>query len=97
MQLRVLYLDDEPALCAIFFDEFSSEDIHVVTFTDPQKAIEAAIRNSHDIIFLDNRLPGINGDEVAKAMPPAVPKYLITGDSTVRTSYKFIEVLQPFL
>lgn len=42
MTLRVLYLDDEPLLCGIFSEEFSTAEIHVSTFSDPKVAIAAA-------------------------------------------------------
>ena len=93
MPLKVLYLDDEPFLCEIFSEEFSGEEIQVSTFTDPKEALDAARLNPPDIIFLDNRLPGTSGDEVAQAMGGLAPKYLITGDNVVNSTYKFTAVL----
>lgn len=92
MQLKILYLDDEEALCELFFDEFSSPDIQVMTFTDPKKAMEEARTTAPDLMFLDYRLPGTTGDEIAQSMPPQIPKYLITGDNDVKTTYKFVAI-----
>ena len=97
MLLKVLYLDDEPDLCEIFFDEFSSEEIQILTYTDFQKAIDSAKKNPPDVIFVDFRLPRTNGDLVAQAMPGQIPKYLITGEASPATDYKFAGVFgKPF-
>ena len=89
MPLKVYYLDDEEALCEIFVDFFASSNVEVTTFTDPSLALDAAKINPPDILFIDYRLPGTTGDEVAKSMAADIPKYLITGDISVRTEYKF--------
>ena len=89
MPLKVMYLDDEPDLCDIFSDEFSTDEIIIVTFTDANNAIEASKRSPPDVIFVDYRLPGTSGDLVALEMPAAIPKYLMTGEVTVATKYKF--------
>lgn len=92
MPLNVLYLDDEPALCEIFADEFSSKDIIVMTFTDPKEALVAALKTPPDVIFVDYRLPRTTGDLVAQAMSSKVPKYLVTGENSVNTIYEFTAV-----
>jgi DNA-binding NtrC family response regulator len=91
MPLSVLYLDDEPDLCDLFRDLIASEEVEVRVFTDAQSAIDAAWASPPDLAILDYRLPEMNGDTAAQRMPPAVPKYLVTGDITVApTSYPFI-------
>lgn len=92
MPLKVVYLDDEPVLCEIFSDLFSSPQIEVKTFTDPSLAIKFINENVPDVIFLDYRLPGTTGDEVAQLLPPAIPKFLITGDTKVDTKYNFAQL-----
>lgn len=89
MSLKIIYLDDEPDLCELFSDEFSSDGVLISTFFDVQKAIDAAKTTKPDLIFIDYRLPDTNGDKVAQAMPADIPKYLITGDYSVDTHYKF--------
>ena len=88
-RLKIYYLDDEEDLCSIFSDEFSSDEIEVVTFTEPQNAIEAAQKVVPDMLFLDYRLPATTGDEVAKKFLESIPKYLVTGDIEVKTEVKF--------
>jgi FixJ family two-component response regulator len=94
MVLKVYYLDDEPILCSLFIEEFESAEIEVTTFVEYQKLIDASYSNPPDVIFLDYRLPGINGDQVALKMASEIPKYLITGDLHVKTTYKFVATFQ---
>lgn len=89
MPLKVYYLDDEEDLCEIFVDYFASEAVEVTTFTAPSLAFDTAKINPPDILFIDYRLPGTTGDEVAKSMAADIPKYLITGDISVKTEYQF--------
>ncbi len=92
MPINVFYLDDEEDLCEIFSDIFSSDDVKVTTFTDPKKIIETVKVNTPDMIFLDYRLPSTNGDEVAQKLTEGIPKYLITGEISVNTKYKFNKI-----
>ena len=89
MSLRVLYLDDELDLCEIFIDEFSSGDVTIIAMTDSTQAIAEAQNNPPDVVFIDYRLPGTTGDAVAQAMPPHIPKYLVSGEVSVFTEYEF--------
>ena len=89
MRLKIVYIDDEEALCEIFVDYFSNKDVEVITFTDPVKAIASCLSHPPDMIFVDYRLSGTTGDEVAKSIAASIPKYLITGDINVKTEYKF--------
>ncbi len=97
MPIKILYLDDEPDICAIFLEIFESDDLIINTFTNAQEAIKAASKENYDLIFLDYRLSNTNGDSVAQAMPNEIPKYLLTGELNVTTNYNFKKVLlKPF-
>ena len=56
MTLTVYYLDDEPALCSIFKDIFSTSDISIQTFTTAAEAIAACEETPPDVIFIDMTL-----------------------------------------
>lgn len=92
MSRKVYYLDDEPVLCENFSDSFSNDDIIVTTFTDVATAIQKIIKDPPDLLFLDYRLPGTTGDEVALLLDPKIKKYLITGDINIQTKYHFLKV-----
>jgi DNA-binding NtrC family response regulator len=94
MALNVVYVDDEGELCEIFADFFTSKDVGVTAFTDAKQAIDHINKNNVDLVFLDFRLPGIRGDELAKEIPDHIPRYLLTGELDVKTIVPFKEILR---
>lgn len=93
MPMIVYYLDDEPDLCENLHDILSSTEVVVETFQDVAALINTCKNIKPDLVFLDYRLPGITGDEVAQKLDPAILKVLITGDIQVKTTYSFFTVL----
>ena len=93
MPLKVMFLDDEADICEIYKDFFSTSHIEVYVFVEPKKAIEFARNNLLDMIFLDYRMPGTNGESVAIEIGGDVPKYLITGEINVETDYSFEKII----
>lgn len=97
MPLNIYYLDDEEALCENFVDHFASREVRITTFVDPEVAIEAIKRNPPHLLFIDHRLPGTTGDQVAQLLDPMLPKFLITGDISIKTEYPFLKVfIKPY-
>ena len=80
MPLKVYCLDDEPALLEILVDMFASEEVQMMTFTDPRAAIEAIRLDPPDLLFVDYRLPNTTGLLVAKQLNATFPIYLVTGE-----------------
>lgn len=80
MAFKVFYIDDEPDLLELFIDLFSSKNVEVVTFLDPEAAVRAIWAEPPDLLFVDSRLPKTTGAQVARLIDPAIPKVLITGD-----------------
>ena len=77
--MKVFYLDDEPALCELFSDLFSSPDIQIVTFTEPNHAVQACSDSPRDVFFIDMTLGSTTGDKVANTVGTDIIKVLITG------------------
>jgi FixJ family two-component response regulator len=94
MPLRVVYIDDEVALCENFQDLHSSPEVEIETFTSPELAIESIRNNPPDLLFLDYRLPGTTGDQVASVLNLSKPIILITGELEVKTTYPFHMIIQ---
>lgn len=90
--LKVGYIDDEPALCETFKDNFEDDHIEIAAYSNPQEGIEQMAAFKPDIIFLDYRLPDMTGDDIAEQLDPAIPKFLITGDLFVKTRYPFVKI-----
>ena len=93
MSLRIVYLDDEVALCEIFRDIFASNEIETLVFTDPEEAYVEINRQAPDLVFLDLRLGKTTGQEFAKRLDPKIPKVLVTADLSFKQDGQFIRVL----
>jgi DNA-binding NtrC family response regulator len=89
MRLRIFYIDDEAVLCENFKDLHASDEVEVEAFTNPEAAIEAVRANPPDLMFIDYRLPGTTGEQVATVMNVSKPIILITGELDIKTTYPF--------
>jgi len=97
MSYNIYYLDDEETLCELFEDFLASDNIKITTFVDAEEAIKVTNEFPPDIIFIDYRLIGITGDEVAGRIPESIPKILVTGELAVKTKNKFYNIVnKPF-
>ncbi len=94
MPLKVFYLDDESDLCEIFADIYGSDEVLVETFQEASKLIERTAESKPDLIFLDYRLQRTTGDEVAKVLDATIPKFLVSGEIQLKTSYPFVEIIK---
>ncbi len=95
--LRVVYLDDEPDLCTLFSEMFTNENTRVITYSEPGAAIDAINSTAPDLIFLDYRLPGITGDEVASSVKKLIPMVLVTGELNITPQNYFTKIVhKPF-
>lgn len=92
MQLKVIYIDDEPELAELFAEEFSTDQIDIKVFSTLSTIIEDIERISPDLIFIDYRLSGTTGDKIAKKIKKPVPIVLLTGELTVETTFKFEKI-----
>ena len=93
MPIKIFYLDDEEKLCELFAEYFSSELVQITTFVDANRAIESSRSNPPDLFFIDYRLAGTTGDEVAQAIEQSIPKVLVTGNEFFTPSYNFAQII----
>jgi two-component system KDP operon response regulator KdpE len=66
--LRVLIVDDEPAIRRFLRTGLSAQAYHVSEAEDGQAALDFLRRNPSDIVVLDLGLPGIDGFAVIKSL-----------------------------
>ena len=92
MQFKIYYIDDETDLLEIFEDTFSSEDVCITTFDDPEIALNAIKQQPPHLMFVNYRLPFTNGVEFAKKVAKNIPVALITGDLSVEMETGFQKV-----
>ncbi len=78
---RILWADDEIDLLRPYILFLEEKGYEVVTATNGKDAIEHVSRESFDIIFLDENMPGLSGLEALtqiKEFDPNVPVVMIT-------------------
>jgi len=66
--LRVLIVDDEPAIRRFLRTSLASQSYHISEADDGAAALEFLRRNPVDLLVLDLGLPGIDGFEVIKSL-----------------------------
>lgn len=97
MPLRVVYIDDESDLCGLFRELFASASVEVLTFSDPKAGLDHVLKEGADVVFLDYRMPGLTGLEIAERLPHDTPKYLITGEVHLPANPSILKVfLKPY-
>ncbi len=97
MAIKIYYIDDEPDLLEIFSETFSSENIQISTFTDTQVALKKILEVPPDLLFVDYRMPLMNGDKFSLQVPKEIPKILVTGDFNVKLETQFTAIFEkPF-
>ena len=89
MLLNIVYLDDEPGLCQMFEDNFATDQISIRTFVQAEEALAFIKANPPDLVFLDFRLPGTTGEQVATRIEASIPIALITGDLEIAPLPRF--------
>lgn len=97
MPLKIYYLDDEVGLLEVFAEMLEGPGRTIKTFSQAQELIAAAQDDAPDIFFLDYRLPGLSGDEVAGRLDSKIPRVLISGEIQISPVHRFDRILsKPF-
>lgn len=71
--MKCIAIDDEPVALMIIEQYCKrSEDLDVITYTDPIEGMEKVKESRPDILFLDIEMGGINGIDIAREIPAGV-------------------------
>jgi DNA-binding NtrC family response regulator len=79
---RVLIVDDEPVVCKVLAELFTTEGFLVHTTVSAEDAITLLARTPIDLVVADKNLPRMNGIELlrcVKATAPGIEFLIITG------------------
>jgi two-component system phosphate regulon response regulator PhoB len=67
-QVKVLVVDDEPAICDMIRYALEQADMRVYSASDAQEALVAINEDRPDIILMDWMMPGISGIELTRRL-----------------------------
>ena len=79
---RIIVIDDDETICSLFSDTLADVGYKVTAVTDPYEALELLKKRDYDLVFLDLKMPGMDGAELLrqiKVAKPEIPVTLITG------------------
>ena len=80
-RMRILIVEDEPAMVAGLRDNFEYEGYDVISAGDGAAGLESALADDPDLIVLDVMMPRMSGLDVCKqlkAKRPSVPIIMLT-------------------
>ena len=86
---KVLIADDEHAICEAFSDMLRAEGHSPVVASSGEEALEKVAADIPDLVFLDVRMPGINGIQVLEKIHsehPTLPVIVMTAYGTLQTA-----------
>jgi len=78
---RILVIDDDEAIRKVFLLALEETEFQVDTAPSGEKGIEMCKAQHYDLIYLDLKMPGMNGVETLRKLrgvDPDVPVYIIT-------------------
>ncbi len=93
MKLRLAIVDDEEIVCRRLSQAFVREDYEVEAFIIGRSFLERMVQQPFDIVFLDMRLPDLDGLEILsriKGLRPETEVIIITGYKSVETAVEAI-------
>ena len=79
---RILVIDAEETIRHLFKETLEANSYHVITTDDGTKALELVKSWNFDLIFVDLKMPGLNGVETfrqIREINDSVPVVIITG------------------
>lgn len=66
MNKKILIVDDEPDILKIVIFRLKTKGYQTISATSGEEALHLVAETKPDLIILDLRMPGINGDEVCR-------------------------------
>ena len=95
LPITILIIDDDPVACRLFKKIIGKEGYRVLSATDAAKGLRLIKEKSPDLVFLDIKLPRIDGIELLRRIRKAnqdVIVIMLTGFATLDTARKAMEL-----
>jgi CheY-like chemotaxis protein len=93
--LKILIIDDEESICSTFKAIFEEEGYAVDTAASGLEGLERAKAQTPDLIFLDLKMPGIDGLDTLKRLKPLVrkvPVIVLTAHATIQSAREALKL-----
>jgi FixJ family two-component response regulator len=90
--MKVIYVDDDLDLLEVFKENMEFFNIKIDTFISPLEILEQHEKIQPDILITDFRMAKMTGVELARKLPPNLPKVLLTADFEVETDGLFLKI-----
>ena len=81
-EAKILVIDDDDTICSLFKDTLEETGYTVTTVNESSKGLELVKSQDYDLVFLDLKMPGMDGAELfrhIRATNPKLPVTIITG------------------
>jgi two-component system copper resistance phosphate regulon response regulator CusR len=65
---KILIIDDDAELCEEIAEILTDEGYETTVINDPRRGREAGEAGNYDLLLLDLKMPGTNGEEILKAL-----------------------------
>ena len=95
MTTKVLIIDNEEAICALFADLLNQYDCYqVVTTTDGHTIMDLLRRERFDIVLMDIHMPGITGSNLLRQITQAFEELpiIVTGYCSIEVAVESMQV-----
>lgn len=76
--VNIIVIDDDEELCSLFKDTLEEIGHSVTTVNNSLKGLELINSNDYDLVFLDLKMPGMDGAELFRQIRIAKPSLLVT-------------------
>ena len=79
---KILVIDDDETLCSLFKDTLEEAGHTVITVSESSKGLGLVKDRDYDLVFLDLKMPGMDGAELFRQIrvtKPELPVTIITG------------------
>ena len=79
---NILVIDDDETMCTLFKDTLEEAGHTVTAVNESSKGLELVKDGDYDLVFLDLKMPGMDGAELfrqLRAAKPGLPVTIITG------------------
>ena len=89
LPITILMIDDDPVACRVFKKIIVKEGYRVLTSTDAKKGLQLVKDKSPEIVFLDIKMPRVNGIELlrrARKIKKDLVVIMLTGFATLDTA-----------